>query len=269
MKNNKNLKAVLLISGYMSARFIGVVSGQESRFCFLQGVSMERDFKGVWIPKEIWLDKGLTWMEKLLITELNSLDNEDGCFASNNYLAKFFNLSTGRISQMIKSLKEKNYISCGYTYKKNSKEVEKRVVKILNTCIKDSKGGIKNIKQGIKYSKGGYLENCKDNNTVTNNTKDNNTINIENNGKFKKPSIEKIKEYCTERDNKIDPNQFFDYYESKGWLIGKAKMKDWKAAVRTWERYAKKYDNNKTNDTMESHYDKVTKSLKEKGWYDE
>ena len=54
--------------------------------------------------------------------------------------------------------------------------------------------------------------------------------------KFKKPTLEEINSYCQERKNSIDAQKFFDYYESKGWLVGKSPMKDWKAAVRNWER---------------------------------
>ena len=53
--------------------------------------------------------------------------------------------------------------------------------------------------------------------------------------RFKKPSIDEIKAYCLERKNKVDPQRFFDFYESKGWKVGNSPMKDWKAAVRTWE----------------------------------
>ena len=53
---------------------------------------------------------------------------------------------------------------------------------------------------------------------------------------FKKPTVDDVKLYCTERDNKIDAEAFHDFYESKDWFVGKSKMKDWKAAVRTWER---------------------------------
>ena len=53
---------------------------------------------------------------------------------------------------------------------------------------------------------------------------------------FKKPSIEEIKSYCSERKNNVNAEKFFNFYESKGWLIGKNKMKDWKACVRTWEQ---------------------------------
>lgn len=54
--------------------------------------------------------------------------------------------------------------------------------------------------------------------------------------KFSIPTVQEIKEYCTERKNEIDAQRFFDYYESVGWSIGKSKMKNWKAAVHTWER---------------------------------
>lgn len=50
------------------------------------------------------------------------------------------------------------------------------------------------------------------------------------------PSVEEVAEYCKERGNSIDPQRFWDYYESKGWFVGRNKMKDWKASVRTWER---------------------------------
>ena len=54
--------------------------------------------------------------------------------------------------------------------------------------------------------------------------------------KFTPPTLEEVTEYCKERNNSVDANRFIDFYESKGWFIGKNKMKDWKAAVRTWER---------------------------------
>lgn len=53
---------------------------------------------------------------------------------------------------------------------------------------------------------------------------------------FTPPTIEEIREYCVSRNNNVNPEQFYDFYESKGWMVGNAQMKDWKAAVRTWER---------------------------------
>jgi predicted phage replisome organizer len=53
--------------------------------------------------------------------------------------------------------------------------------------------------------------------------------------RFAKPSVEEVNAYCQERKNKVDPQMFVDFYEAKGWMIGKNKMINWKAAVRTWE----------------------------------
>lgn len=54
--------------------------------------------------------------------------------------------------------------------------------------------------------------------------------------RFEKPTLSEIKQYCIERNNNVNAEHFFDYYESNGWKVGKNSMKDWKAAVRTWER---------------------------------
>lgn len=56
------------------------------------------------------------------------------------------------------------------------------------------------------------------------------------NKKFVKPTVEEVRTYCQERNNTVDANRFVDYYEANGWKVGRNSMKDWKAAVRTWER---------------------------------
>ena len=53
---------------------------------------------------------------------------------------------------------------------------------------------------------------------------------------FVPPTLDEVKDYCWERNNHIDPQAFIDFYSAKGWMIGKNKMKDWKAAIRTWEQ---------------------------------
>lgn len=57
------------------------------------------------------------------------------------------------------------------------------------------------------------------------------------------PKIEDVISYCKERNNGVDVNKWYDFYSSKGWMIGKNKMKDWKAAVRTWEKKSEKTEN--------------------------
>ena len=66
--------------------------------------------------------------------------------------------------------------------------------------------------------------------------------------RFVKPTVEEIKAYCQERNNNVDPDSFFNYYESKGWLVGKTPMKDWKAAIRTWEKHSFNQPTTSTNE---------------------
>lgn len=71
---------------------------------------MGRDFKGVWIPKDIWLNTDLTMLEKVIFIEIDSLDNENHCTAGNEYFAEFCNCSESKVSKAIKKLKELNMI---------------------------------------------------------------------------------------------------------------------------------------------------------------
>lgn len=63
------------------------------------------------------------------------------------------------------------------------------------------------------------------------------------NSRFTPPTLEEVKVYCSERSNDVDPVKWFNFYEAKGWLIGKNKMKNWKAAVHTWEKSGVKSNN--------------------------
>ena len=118
---------------------------------------MDRDFKGIWIRKEIWLDEKLTWMEKLFLTEIDSLDNAKECFASNAYFANFFKLSSHRCSQIINQMILKKYITA--EYERKEKQIVKRILRICH--------------QGIKETSRRYTENV--NNPIDNNVKDINT----------------------------------------------------------------------------------------------
>lgn len=53
---------------------------------------------------------------------------------------------------------------------------------------------------------------------------------------FSPPQLSEIEQYCKDRGNNVDAEKFYNFYQSKGWMVGKNKMKDWKAAVRTWEK---------------------------------
>jgi len=64
--------------------------------------------------------------------------------------------------------------------------------------------------------------------------------------RFTPPSVEEVAAYCAERQNGIDPQTFVDFYASKGWKVGNQPMKDWRAAVRTWEPKHPKKETKKT-----------------------
>lgn len=142
---------------------------------------MERNFKGVWIPSSIWLDKDLTLQEKAFLTEIDSLDNNEGCFATNSYFSDFFVLSKNRCSEVIKSLEIKEKIKIIYI--RNNKCIQKRIIKLsedskrefhISEEVRNVEGGIRDIEEGYSENRQGYSEKGEDNNIY------NNTINIYN-----------------------------------------------------------------------------------------
>lgn len=99
-----------------------------------------------------------------------------------------------------------------------------------------------------------------DKNREDNSDRDTNVSNAPKNKRFVKPCLEDVVAYCKERGNDVDTQRFMDYYESNGWKVGKNPMKDWKAAVRTWEKSS--YQNpTPTKTTYAYSYDGEEESL--------
>ncbi len=94
---------------------------------------MERDFKGVWISKNIWESKELNVTEKFLMIEIDSLSqNERGCFASNQYLGDFLGLSKNTVANMISKLAKKGFLEVELTYHPGTKNVDKRYINLTD-----------------------------------------------------------------------------------------------------------------------------------------
>ena len=181
------------------------------------------------ISAEVRYDKNLTANAKLLYAEITALLNINGeCFATNKYFSNLYGKSVVTISKWVSELVANGYVSTYYTYKGGTKEIDRRYITILKGGIKENKGrGIKeNFKDSISLSKDKHINNK--------------------GASFKKPTVNDIKEYCFWRNNGIDAETFFDFYESKNWMVGKNKMKDWKACMRTWEKRQNKTNNNNT-----------------------
>lgn len=136
---------------------------------------MKRDFKGIWIPKEIWLNEDLSIMEKLFLIEIDSLDNEEGCYASNEHFSNFFGLSKNRCTEIIKSLEKKELISIELQREAGKKNISKRIIRVLG---KSNRGYSENRTEGVRKTDEGCSENREENNTLSNNTIDNNIYSL-------------------------------------------------------------------------------------------
>lgn len=106
-----------------------------------------RDFKGVWIPKKVWLDTRLNALDKVILMEIYSLDNgEKGCYASNEHLAEFCQCSKTKVSTAIRKL-----IDCGYIYVQNfdgrKRELKSRLSNFERQNIKNCKAEYHNLKE--------------------------------------------------------------------------------------------------------------------------
>ena len=116
----------------------------------------QRDFKGVWIPKAIYLDNRLTALEKIVLVEIDSLDSASGCFCSNEYLANFCQCSERKISDAIAKLLELGYITA------DSFDGRKRVLR--SRVAKTARQGSKNCEADGDIH---YISNNKDNNNIS------------------------------------------------------------------------------------------------------
>lgn len=189
---------------------------------------MNRDFKGIWIPKEVYLDKRLNALEKIILVEIDSLDNgEDGCYASNEYLAEFCQCSQAKVSTAISKLVKCEYLEV-VSFDGRKRKIKSRMTNNKSLPFKKSKADVEKLKHNNKV-------NNKDNNKHINKMP---------------PSVDDVKEYCEKRNNGIDAEAFVDYYAQQGWKLANGnKMKDWQAAVRTWEKRNRKKEEprSKTN----------------------
>ena len=124
---------------------------------------MERDFKGVWISREVWLDNRLTAVEKVILMEIDSLDcGENGCFASNQYLAGFCQCSETKVSTAISKLIKLGYLTVK-SFDGRKRELKSRLSKIERQGIKKEKAETQKVK-----------DNNITNKTITNGKKERN-----------------------------------------------------------------------------------------------
>lgn len=196
---------------------------------------MERIVKGIWIPIEVWNDKSLSWNEKILLMEIDSFTSKGHeCYISNEYIAELLGVSMSWASKCLSHLMEIGYVKM-VRFDGRKRYVESAIqfkADLNNSSMQD----------------GTLVQHTNIENKYINN----NSLYKKSNSHFQKPSLDEIRQYCISRGNKVDPEQFFNFYESKGWIIGKSPMKDWRAAVRTWEKREKEIPQRKRESRKES-----------------
>lgn len=112
----------------------------------------KRDFKGVWFPADLWLDKNIRPLHKMFLLEIDSLnDPKQGCYASNAHFSQMFGVTKGRCTQIIKELEVDGLVTIKLVY--SGKQIKKRIIRVVNK-----------LNRGSEYIKLPYLENAEGSN---------------------------------------------------------------------------------------------------------
>lgn len=230
-----------------------------------------RAFKGIWIPKEVWESKELTLQQKVMLVEIDSLDNEKGCYASNKYFSEFFGISSGRVSQVINELIDKGYLNAEYI--KEDNQILGRILKIqsppypVKVFRKLNRGYLENDEGGIKYSKEGYLENDEDNNIIYNNINNNNNniydfLQKELGRTLSSTEIEKVKEW--------EDNELTRYAVKVAILNGAYTINYIDAIIYNWQKLGIKSVSQAQEETKRHRDKKISKKIEHKPeWFDD
>ena len=193
---------------------------------------MEPNYYSI-LTASVRYDKDLTPNAKLLYSEITALSNKKGiCWASNSYFSDLYSVSKITISRWVSHLAKKGFITVKMQYIPNTKQVDKRIIS-LTPINKNDNTYKQNSLEGInKIVKEGIIKNVKGNTTSTNNTS------INRDGKPSSLSI--VEDYFRLKSFDLsEAINFFEYYESNGWKVGRNAMKKWKLAANRWVRNAK------------------------------
>jgi len=178
-------------------------------------------------------DESLSWKAKGLMAYFLSLPDDWTIHFSE--IEKHATDGKASLRSAINELKEKGYLRA------EQKRVDNRFAEMVYTIIENPAEDspftdfqkTEKQKTGIQFTENQTLQNTNKNKLLK---RQNTYCSCSTQQQFKKPTIKEIQDYCSERGNKINAEYFFDYYEAKGWIVGKVKMKDWKAVIRNWEK---------------------------------
>lgn len=157
----------------------------------------------------------------------NSLDADGYFYSTIDNIEENTSLSSYEQKKCLDNLSKRGIIDVILKGIPAKRHIKINMLQVINLITKD-------LETSFQKNKKLDCEKIDTNsNNINNNKNSNKEIYKE---RFKKPTLEEVKEYCEERNNGIDAEMFINFYESKGWMVGKNKMKDWKACIRTWEK---------------------------------
>jgi DNA-binding transcriptional ArsR family regulator len=197
---------------------------------------MEREFKGVWIPKEVWLNKELSLTEKALLAEIDSFTGEGKAFyKSNETIQEEYKVSRPTISKALKKLEGMGFIKVEFDGRRR-KVTYQADRKIFTGRRKEFYGQTVN-----------NLPADRKNSTSINTVKEQVKEQSKKSRGFTPPNLEECMSNFQGAGSTSDEGEkFFNFYTSKGWMVGRSKMKDWKAAARNWIKRNNDEQRNKT-----------------------
>lgn len=194
------------------------------------------------IPATVRYDNRIPANAKLLYGEITALCNERGyCWATNAHFAELYSVKNRSITNWLGALEEAGYIKREEIYETGTKRVQERRIYIVENNFQTPSKNIpapleKNCTTPMKESSKGIIQ-----------------VNNKSNIKDMPPLLEDVYNYIKEQNYTINAYSWYSYYESNGWMVGRNKMKDWKACVRNWaaREYNKPKESLKKSDIVE------------------
>ena len=188
--------------------------------------------KGVWIPAAIWGYSDLSLQQKLILCEINSLDQNGECFASNAHFAEFLDISMSQVSRQISKLERLGYIKTFLDFK--GRHVAKRSISIVRQVDIDidlppfaDEIPLRKNARPLRKNASPLRKNAQGNNT-TNNTTNNSTLAPLN---FDHVNDFAIQEGLTS----VNTFRFFNTYKKTNWLSVNGNPFDWRERLREWD----------------------------------
>lgn len=191
----------------------------------------------VLIPAAVLDDRRIKAAEKIFFAEIMALSNNTGyCYATNTYFRALYDVSVTTLQGWLANLKKCGYVKIDIIRNDDNSVKERRITPY---CL-DFAPNTENLGESPEILGEPSPENLlnpppknrQENNTILNNTSKNKR---ESTREARPKSIEDVRAYCRERNNRVNVDRWYAHYESNGWKVGRNPMKDWKAAIRKWE----------------------------------